>query len=102
MIERCFNPSCKIKLHYLRDGRVVRVIREKGGDISVEHYWLCGPCYEYYDFEFSPDGSVSLGPKARGEHADEFHFRDVLLPDRRKIKRMSGVAGGSQSNMRSV
>jgi hypothetical protein len=102
MIERCFNPLCKIKLHYLRDGRVVRVIREKAGEVSVEHYWLCGPCYESCDFEFSPDGSVNLRAKSKGEYADEFHFRDVLLQDRRKIKRGSGPVPESQPNLRSV
>jgi hypothetical protein len=44
MIDRCFNPACKRSLEYLRDGRVVRVIRGKDENISVEHYWLSGLC----------------------------------------------------------
>jgi hypothetical protein len=87
MIDSCFNPACRRELHYLRDGRVVRVIRGKEEDLSVEHYWLCGPCYETNDFVFSPDGAVSLGVKSRGAYADEFHFRDVLLPERRSARR---------------
>lgn len=89
MIDRCFNPVCKRKLHYLQDGRVVRVIRGKDENASVEHFWLCGPCYESYDFEFPPDGSVTLKSRSNGEHEDEFYFRDVLLPDRRSAKRAS-------------
>jgi hypothetical protein len=87
MIDRCFNPVCKRKLHYLQDGRVVRVIRGKDENASVEHYWLCGPCYESYDFEFGSDGSVSLKTRSGREPAEEFYFRDVLLPERRSSRR---------------
>ena len=58
MIDRCFNPACKRSLEYLRDGRVVRVIRGKDENTSVEHYWLCGPCFHTHDFEIPADGSV--------------------------------------------
>jgi hypothetical protein len=44
MIDRCFNPACKSSLEYLRDGHVVRVIRVKDENISVEHYWPFGQC----------------------------------------------------------
>jgi hypothetical protein len=87
MIDRCFNPVCKRKLHYLQDGRVVRVARGNGEDVSVEHYWLCGPCYAAYDFEFSPDGSVTIKARA-GEQTHEYLLDDVLLPERRSPKRM--------------
>jgi hypothetical protein len=90
MIDRCFNPVCRRTLQYLRDGRVVRVIRGKDADISVEHYWLCGACYEDHNFVFSPDGAVSLEPRSHEEHADEFTFWDVVLPERRN-KRAPGV-----------
>ena len=91
MIDRCFNPVCKRKLHYLQDGRVVRVIRGKDDDVSVEHYWLCGPCYATYDFEFSPEGSVTIKAKAGSERTSEFNFSDVLLPEQRGAKRMPGA-----------
>jgi len=91
MIDRCFNPVCGRKLQYLRDGRVVRVIRGKAADISVEHYWLCGSCYEDHNFVFSPDGVVSLELRSHEEHADAFTFRDVVLPERRKNKTAPGV-----------
>jgi len=45
MIDRCFNPACQKRLRYLRDGRVVRVIQNHHGQLRVEHFWLCGPCY---------------------------------------------------------
>jgi hypothetical protein len=87
MIDRCFNPTCNRELRYLREGRVVRVIRGKEDDAVMEHYWLCGICYQSYDFVFPPDGTVALSDKRRGEHADEFHFRDVRLPERRTEKK---------------
>ena len=82
----CFNPACNRELRYLRDGRVVRVLRGNNEQPSMEHYWLCGACYQIYDFLFPPDGTVIPGSKAHGDHADEFHFRDVLLPERRGEK----------------
>jgi hypothetical protein len=89
VIDRCFNPACKRKLDYLRDGRVVRVSRKKDEDISVEHYWLCGPCYETHDFEFPADGSVLIRERSGSQHRGEFYFNDVLLPEWRKTKRIA-------------
>jgi len=91
MIDRCFNPACRRNLHYLRDGRVVRVIRGKDENLSVEHYWLCGPCYETHDFAFPEDGSVALRDRSGGEQAEEFYLRDVLLPERNSVKRAPGA-----------
>jgi hypothetical protein len=90
MIAICFNPACNRELLYLRNGRVVRVIRGEGDDVSVEHYWLCGPCYVSLDFVFPADGSVILGAKSNGMHIDEPQFSDVLLPERRSVKRAPG------------
>ena len=80
MIDHCFNPACNRELHYLRDGRVVRVIRGKEENPTMEHYWLCGGCYRLYDFVFPPDGTVTLGAKMHREHANEFHLPEILLP----------------------
>lgn len=80
MIDHCFNPACNRELHYLRDGRVVRVIRGKEENPTMEHYWLCGACYQLYDFVFPPDGTVTLGAKMHREHANEFHLPEILLP----------------------
>ena len=60
MIDRCFNSACKKRLRYLRNGRVVRVIRNKNGQSRVEHFWLCGSCYTLFDFGFSEDGTAFL------------------------------------------
>ncbi|AXC12740.1 hypothetical protein ACPOL_3455 [Acidisarcina polymorpha] len=64
MIDRCFNPDCRLQLHYLRDGRVVRVITRKGETDVLEHFWLCGLCYAAHDFTFSPSGEVKLEAKS--------------------------------------
>lgn len=87
MIDRCFNPACNRELRYLRDGRVVRVIRGMGEEVSMEHYWLCGPCYETFDFDFPEDGSVALRSRTDSEIKSEYDYRDVVLPERRHIKR---------------
>jgi hypothetical protein len=63
MIDSCFNPLCDKRLKYLRDGRVIRLIHGMGEKLSIEHYWLCGDCYEKYDFHFLSDDAVSLGPR---------------------------------------
>lgn len=60
MINRCFNPECGRELYYLREGRVVRVVRDNGNQARLEHFWLCGQCSQSYDFAFSGDGLVSL------------------------------------------
>ena len=61
MLTECFNPTCRKKLDYLRNGRVVRMVRTSSTSAkSVEHYWLCGSCYGKFDFEFKPDGTVAL------------------------------------------
>jgi hypothetical protein len=63
MLTECFNPACRKKLEYLRDGRVIRTICNSGSAMSVEHYWLCGSCYGKFDFEFKTDGAVILCPR---------------------------------------
>ena len=90
MINRCFNPACNRELRYLRDGRVVRVIRGDDENACMEHYWLCGACYQRYDFVFPSDGTVTLGDKMHREHANEFQMPEVVLPERRSEKRTSG------------
>lgn len=79
----CFNPACKRELRYLRDGRIVRVIRDASKNFSLEHYWLCGQCYQTLDFDFPPDGSVALRPRSSSKGVDEIYLRDVLLVERR-------------------
>jgi hypothetical protein len=63
LIDKCFNPACARELLYLRSGRVIRIVTELSDRITVEHYWLCGSCYESHDFVFSESGIVTLGPK---------------------------------------
>jgi hypothetical protein len=65
MLTECINPACRKKLDYLRNGRVVRMVRTTGTGKSVEHYWLCGSCYGTFDVEFKPDGSVGFCRRRR-------------------------------------
>jgi hypothetical protein len=64
MITECMNPSCRKELRYLREGRVVRVVKSNRDPINVEHFWLCGNCHLAFDFEFSQQGDVSVVPRA--------------------------------------
>jgi hypothetical protein len=59
MLAECVNPVCHRELHYLRDGRVIRMGASDGRS-HVEHFWLCGECCTEYNFKFFPDGSFSL------------------------------------------
>jgi hypothetical protein len=66
MISECFNPSCRQELMYLRDGRVIRVIREEPQGFRVEHFWLCGACHLQYDFYFTKDKTLLIEPQLGG------------------------------------
>jgi hypothetical protein len=59
MINACFNPKCQKELHYLREGRVVRVVKSEKGREQIEHFWLCGDCSTSHTFEFGLDGAIS-------------------------------------------
>ena len=63
MISACFNPSCRRELKYLRDGRVIRTIRTEPEGVRLEHFWLCGPCHQQYDFCFGKDKSLSFATR---------------------------------------
>ena len=65
MLTECFNPACRRRLDYLRDGRVIRTIHTASSPMSLEHYWLCGSCYSEFDFEFEPNGAVTLSLRRR-------------------------------------
>lgn len=72
MVDTCFNPACKKQLRYLRDGRVVRVVGKNPDRLEIQHYWLCGRCYQSYDFVFGSDGTVVLGARYHiFVHADD-------------------------------
>jgi len=86
MIDRCFNPDCRRKLHYLRDGRVVRLITGKGDEELIQHYWLCGPCDEEYDFVFPAEGGIALETKPRAKQSGQFHYAEPVV-DTEQMKR---------------
>ena len=81
MISQCMNPECRKELHYLRNGRVIRTTRRIGAQVQVEHFWLCGPCYEEYNFAFPPSGEVILEHKPRIKQSEEFHFGEVVIAE---------------------
>lgn len=81
MINECFNPDCKRGLHYLREGRIVRILRVSGEDISIEHFWLCGSCSESHEFLFLAKGEIAVGKRANRDALREYYFDDdTVLP----------------------
>jgi hypothetical protein len=50
-------------MKYLRAGRVVRSVHKENGGLHVEHFWLCGDCYQHFDFRFLPSGAVEIAPR---------------------------------------
>ena len=79
MIDNCFNPACNKELHFLREGRIVRVVHGKGEDASIEHFWLCGTCSETHEFLFPRESEVRLGVRAHREAPVQYYFEDDLL-----------------------
>jgi len=77
-MHKCFNPACNKELRYLRDGRVIRVIRRDNDQTLVQHYWLCGNCYDVFDFVFPPGGDVTIQPRSH-VHSDKVQIGDVVL-----------------------
>lgn len=84
MVDRCFNPDCNKELHYLREGRVVRVMQGEGEELLIEHFWLCGACHQFCDFRFLPDGSVSLVSRSSVEARKiaNYQFDDLVMSRR--------------------
>ena len=79
MISECMNPACRRELLYLRDGRVVRVVRSYQEQTEVEHYWLCGDCYLEFDFLFSGEDHVSMARRRKPPMASGRPFRFTLV-----------------------
>jgi hypothetical protein len=79
MLSECFNPECRKKLEYLRNGRVIRTVRNASSQLSVEHFWLCGSCYSIFDFGFGPDGTVALRHKSRVAEESVTEITDVFV-----------------------
>ena len=63
MLSECLNPECRKELHYLRDGKVVRVVRQEEERIRVEHFWLCGPCSIQFQVERDKEADIRLVPR---------------------------------------
>jgi hypothetical protein len=79
MVTHCYNSACRKELHYLREGRVVRILHGDGEDARVEHFWLCGTCSEHFEFVFTPDGSVALGSRSKPRCSLDLDVQDDLL-----------------------
>jgi hypothetical protein len=80
MLNVRFNPACKRELLYLRDGRVVRLVKVQGAQARVEHFWLCGECFRLHDFRFSSKEGVSLIARSWRPNDDADLGHQLLAP----------------------
>lgn len=71
MLSKCANPECSTPFVYLRDGKVFRVekrarpvsVSRAKPPLSVEHFWLCGQCWQTHTLDSGPNGEVRVLPK---------------------------------------
>jgi hypothetical protein len=70
MFMRCLNPDCGAPFDY-REGRLIRFCKPPLDDQlvidrhRVEHYWLCGRCSSFYDFEYEPGMGMKIRLRMR-------------------------------------
>lgn len=75
MVNNCANPECGKPLHYLREGRIY-IFDVSAGAVTpggkrlrhLEHYWLCGACYETLILMQDADGAVRVLPRPATIH----------------------------------
>jgi hypothetical protein len=69
MVSKCANPACSATLHYLREGKVIRLGGNgRNGNGHDEHFWLCGPCSQLLDLAWDETNGLRIVKKPiRGE-----------------------------------
>ncbi len=80
MITKCANPECSAPFHYLREGRLFQVDRDRSGHLvpgpflmtsngvphQLEHFWLCGSCARRFTLVFDAQRGVVTAPLPPG------------------------------------
>ena len=68
MLTECFNPGCRKELLYLRNGRIVRIVRNHQDRVVVEHFWLCDQCAHEWTLVQDESQAIALVPLSRTSH----------------------------------
>ena len=68
MIDKCLNPECVTKLHYLRARSIVRTLFEG----TLKHFWLCGECSTKYEFPFVSGRPATAIRCANPKHGNRY------------------------------
>lgn len=74
MISKCANPACPAKFDH-RDGKLFRFPKQStrangpANTHSVQHFWLCGECFEMYLLEYDKLQGVTMRPHLEKAHA---------------------------------
>jgi hypothetical protein len=71
MLSKCANPNCSTTLLYLREGKVFKVESDVSNVVTtdrkqvrrVEHFWLCGPCAEFWTLAYDPERGMRVEAK---------------------------------------
>ena len=74
MLSECLNPECRMPLHYLRGGRIVRTVHQEGASMKLEYFWLCRECSRLYDFLLTPGEAVTAIRRESDEFRRKLHL----------------------------
>lgn len=80
MVSKCANPNCSATFDH-QQGRLFRFPKRPIEDgrpantHSVQHFWLCGNCYQTYSLEYHEDLGVAITR----------HFEKASAPESRKF-----------------
>jgi hypothetical protein len=85
MLTECFNPACRRRLDYLRDGRVIRTVQTATSPMSLEHYWLCGSCYGEFTLSLSPMVQSHSAPGGAQCLPASVHSSITLLDEQQRV-----------------
>jgi hypothetical protein len=97
MIAACMNPECRKELVYLRDGRVIRLVRRNRERVWMEHFWLCGECLVRFDFRISEMGEVVLERRLSATGTD---LSPAARPDGDRLMVAYQAAQAAETNER--
>jgi hypothetical protein len=78
LIHKCANAECSEPFHYMREGKLFQVDRERVDPAAdgpskpchnVEHFWLCGRCAEKMTLVYERGRGIVARPIAEMRRA---------------------------------
>ena len=92
MVSKCANPECSKSFHYLREGKLFRLMfgypsrgfRRK--EHRVEYLWLCADCSPKYSLSWDRNHGIVLVPISGVTEAEERKLVIAISIAVRRIK----------------